>query len=87
MLHQVACLTMSLLRLPGQVGWSVEGLKRVQRHAQELLPRLFPLQADSHSVAAPATLQPVSLPQQLLVVYRKITYPSLQRPALAMALP
>ena len=42
-----------------QVGWSVEGLARVQRQAQELLPRLFPLQADCFPAAAPHTLQPV----------------------------
>ena len=42
-----------------QVGWSVEGLARVQRQAQELLPRLFPLQADCFQAAAPHTLQPV----------------------------
>ena len=42
-----------------QVGWSVEGLTRVQRQAQELLPRLFPLQADCFAAAAPHTLQPV----------------------------
>ena len=45
----------------------MEGLERVQRHAQELLPRLFPLQADCYAVAAPATLQPVSLPHLLMV--------------------
>ena len=44
-----------------QVGWSVEGLERIQRHAEELLPRLFPLQADCYEAAAPSTLQPVSL--------------------------
>jgi len=44
-----------------QTGWSVEGLERIQRHAQELLPRLFPLQADCYAAAAPPTLQPVSL--------------------------
>ena len=44
-----------------QVGWSVEGLERIQRHARELLPRLFPLQADCYETAAPSTLQPVSL--------------------------
>ncbi len=43
-----------------QVGWSVEGLERIQRHAEELLPRLFPLQADCYEAAAPPTLQPVS---------------------------
>ena len=42
-----------------QVGWSVEGLARVQRQAQELLPRLFPLQAGCFAAAAPHTLQPV----------------------------
>ena len=42
-----------------QVGWSVEGLTRVQRQAQELLPRLFPLQADCFPASAPHTLQPV----------------------------
>ena len=44
-----------------QVGWSVEGLERIQRHAEELLPRLFPLQADCYEAAGPSTLQPVSL--------------------------
>ena len=43
-----------------QLGWSVEGLERIQRHAEELLPRLFPLQADCYEAASPSTLQPVS---------------------------
>ena len=53
-----------------QLGWSVEGLERIQRHAEEFLPRLFPLQADCYDAAAASTLQPVSLMRLTVVTCR-----------------
>lgn len=44
-----------------QLGWSVEGMRRIQRHASELLPRLFMLVAENLAAAGPGTLQQVPL--------------------------
>jgi hypothetical protein len=43
-----------------QLGWSVEGMRRIQRHAAELLPRFFTLMAAKYDVAGPAILHQVT---------------------------
>ncbi|KAK9904753.1 hypothetical protein WJX75_001787 [Coccomyxa subellipsoidea] len=48
------------------LGWSVEGMRRIQRHAAELLPRFFTLMAAKYDVAGPAILHQVV---SLLVSY------------------
>ncbi|BDA49435.1 probable Brefeldin A-inhibited guanine nucleotide-exchange protein [Coccomyxa sp. Obi] len=48
------------------LGWSVEGMRRIQRHAADLLPRYFELMAANFDVAGPAILQQVV---SLLVSY------------------
>ena len=42
-----------------QLGWSVEGMRRIQRHAAKLLPRYFELMAANFAVAGPAILDQV----------------------------
>jgi hypothetical protein len=49
-----------------QLGWSVEGMRRIQRHASELLPRIFLLVAEHFPIAAPAVMQQVG-PEASLV--------------------
>ena len=51
------CLYWLLCR--AQVGWSTEGMRRIHRHAAELLPRYAGLIAAHYAAAAPAVLQPV----------------------------
>jgi len=43
-----------------QIGWSVEGVARIQKHAEVLLLRMFLLQADYYAAAASYASQPVS---------------------------
>lgn len=42
-----------------QLGWSLEGMRRIERHASELLPRYFAAMQSQFGVAGPAVLQQV----------------------------
>ena len=45
--------------LCAQLGWSTEGMRRIERHATELLPRYVDLAAQHWDAAGAATLSPV----------------------------
>lgn len=42
-----------------QLGWSTEGMRRIERHATELLPRYADLVVQHWDAAGGATLPPV----------------------------
>ena len=62
----------SMLQLRLQMGWSVEGQARVQRHAAAHVPRLSALLLQHHTIAHSAVLQQVRSALKHAVKYTRI---------------